>query len=81
MVKLLLDNGAPVDSQLNTQVTDWKGIYKLMLPEPRPSVVLLKRGNAEIARLLIARGADMNHADNQGVTPLMKAAREEVSRL
>ena len=75
MVKLLLDNGAPLDSQLNTQVTDWQGNIQAYAPGATPLSCAAERGNAEIARLLIARGADMNHADNQGVTPLMKAAR------
>jgi len=42
MVKLLLDNGAPVDSQLNTQVTDWQGNIQAYAPGATPSVVLLK---------------------------------------
>lgn len=37
------------------------------------ATTLLNQGAIDTARLFILRGADVNHADNEGLTPLMKA--------
>jgi hypothetical protein len=63
--KALLDAGLPVDSADDDQLTllDW--------------AVLANRPGT--ARLLIARGADVNHVDRYGMTPLKHAASIDFS--
>ena len=73
MVRLLLDNGARVDggkkvvSRSDQNIIDCRGAT--------PLSCAAERGNAEIAGLLVAHGADVNHPSKDGITPLMAAAK------
>ena len=59
-VKLLLENGADVDTASNEGTT--------------PLLIAAFHGHRDCLRLLIEKGADVNKATNQGKTPLLFAS-------
>ncbi|MNY42165.1 Ankyrin repeats (3 copies) [compost metagenome] len=61
MVKLLLDRGADIATELDNGET-------LLLRG------ILSENSYPVVKLLIERGADVNHSNNDKETPLMKAA-------
>jgi len=58
-IRTLIMNGAPADTQHNgASLLHWA----------------LKMGHTKVVPLLIKKGADVNSADNQGITPIHLAA-------
>ncbi len=76
--KALIDSGAKIDEPVSA-----KKLTPLMIvasePPPESRVAKLTQGlnSVEIARELIARGANVNAASVEGVTPLMIAAARD----
>ncbi len=65
VMKVLLDNGAPVDAQSEKGETP---LFFALKAGPRADMV-------KSVELLLSRGADPTHEDNQGKTPLAIARR------
>lgn len=63
LAKLLLDNGAKADIQFKE-----KGETLLLMAASDDTT-----GHLEVAQMLLAKGADVNKADRNGMTPLMRA--------
>ena len=69
MVTLLLDRGADIEShpQATVPITNGEQL-------PTPLMLAADRVRRDMVALLLARGADVNARDRQGMTPLMYAA-------
>jgi quinoprotein dehydrogenase-associated probable ABC transporter substrate-binding protein len=78
--KALIDAGAAVDTRLGPErLTALMVVASERPPESRIVKLTQKLGPLEIARELIARGADVNASDADGVTSLMIAAARDNS--
>jgi ankyrin repeat protein len=69
MATLLLDRGADIEShpQATVPITNGEQL-------PTPLMLAADRQRSAIVKLLLARGANANARDRQGMTPLMYAA-------
>jgi ankyrin repeat protein len=90
MMKSLLKAGAKIDGALRTAAASGQlEALNLLLSEEPPRAALGRAlaaagGQPAAARLLLDRGADPNASDQDGLTPLMRAARKanpEVTKL
>ena len=73
----LLDKGADVNGRLTRPITDgYRNMWNQM--QATPLLMAAKGADAEMMRLLLARGADPKLTNASGTTPLMVAAGVEM---